>query len=110
MNQLFSDALDALLLHQALANPSKSAELRDFVQDVFRSESQPLFREQIQMQHARILQLSEEIQRLQTAQLHAHAEHAAHTQTLHADHTAQIQALHAAYTQKLVDAHYALHR
>jgi hypothetical protein len=99
MNQLLSDALDALLLHQALANPSKSAELRDFVQDVFRSESQPLFREHIQMQHARILQLSEEIQRLQTAQLHAHAEHAA-----------QIQALHAAYTQKLVDAHHALHR
>lgn len=97
MMSLVSDMLDDLLLYQALANPKKSTELRDFIQDVFHSETQPLFQEHneaIQMQHGRILELTEEVQRLQAMQL-----------KMHADHAAEVQALHASYTGKLVDEH-----
>jgi len=119
MMSLVSDMLDDFLLYQALANPKKSTELRDFIQDVFHSEAQPLFREHneaIQMQHSRILELTEEVQRLQATQLKMHAGHAAEVQALHAGHAAEVQALHAShaaevqvlhasYTGKLVDEH-----
>jgi len=95
MMGMVSDMLDDFLLHQALANPKKSTELRDFVQDVFHSEAQPLFREHndaIQMRQNRIVELTEEVRRLQTTQLR-----------MHADHAAEVQALHASYTNKLVE-------
>jgi hypothetical protein len=95
MMGVVSDMLDDLLLYQALENPKKSAELHDFIQDVFHSEAQQLFREHneaIQMQQNRILQLTKEVQRLQTMQ-----------SRMHADHASEVQALHKSYTNKLLE-------
>ena len=95
MMSVMSDMLDDHLLYQALSNPKKSTELRDFIQDVFHSEAQQLFKkhnEVIQIQQNRILQLTDEVQRLQTMQLR-----------MHADHASEVKALHASYTNKLLE-------
>jgi len=101
---LFNFFFDDFALNQALADPRKSTELREFVQDVCHSETTALLHEHngvIQMQREQIAQQGEEIGRLRREQMETIAKHAADIIALHAGHASEIQALHRDCTEKL---------
>ena len=85
---LFNFFFDDFALNQALADPRKSTELREFVQDVFHSETTALLHEHngvIQMQREQIAQQGDEIRRLRQ-------EHATEISALNAAHAADMAA------------------
>ena len=73
--------------YQALVDPTKSTELREFVQEVVHSEI--------------ALRNEEIIRRLRQEQMETIARHAAEITALHAAHASEIQALHRECTEKL---------
>ena len=103
VNNLFDD----FVIHQALANPRKSQELKEFVHDIFHSETSALMREHndiIQTQRDQILSLNSEIDKIQHERMDNINTHAAEIKGLHSVHAAETQALHREYTDKLRDA------
>ena len=78
---------DGIAWYQALADPRKSTELREFVQEVVHSEI--------------ALRNEEIIRRLRQEQMETIARHAAEITALHAVHASEIQALHRECTEKL---------
>jgi len=84
---------DGIAWYQALADPRKSTELREFVQEVVHSETAPL------LQSAQ--QDKEVIRCLRQEQMETIARHAAEITALHAVHASEIQALHRECTEKL---------
>jgi len=86
---------------QALADPRKSTELREFMQEVYHSETTALLHEHngvIRMQREHIAQLDEDIGRLHREKMEMVAKHASEIATLNttlrAAYDLEIQALH----------------
>ena len=102
-------------INQALANPRKSQELTEFVQDIVHNETSLLMREHndiIQTQRDLITSQNTEMERLQRERMdriNSHAAevhglliaHAAEVQSLCGTHAAEVQDLHREYTDKL---------
>jgi hypothetical protein len=98
---------DNFAIRQALADPKKSQELTEFVQDIVHSETSLLMREHndvIQMQRNEMTTLHSEIDRLQRVRMDSIHAHAAEVLRLHGAHAAEVQSLHSDYTLRLRDA------
>jgi len=112
---ILNSYINDFAINQALANPRKSQELTEFVQEIVHNETSSLMREHndiIQTQHDRITSQNTEIERLQrermdrinahAAEVHGlHVTHAAEVQGLCGTHAAEVQDLHREYTDKL---------
>jgi hypothetical protein len=84
-------------MHQALANPKKSKELREFVQGIVHDETASLIREHnkiIQTQREQIALLDSQVDLFQRERMERINTHAAEITSLHLAHAAAIQALH----------------
>jgi hypothetical protein len=111
-----------IALEQALADPRKSPELREFMVEVYHSETTALLQEHngvIQMQREQIVQRDEDIGRLHKEKMEMVARHASEIAALHkgrmetidrhaseitalhAEHALEVRALHRECTEKL---------
>ena len=107
INTYINNLSDNIAIHQALANPRKSQELTEFVQELIHHETSSLMREHndiIQTQHNRITFQDTEIQRLQCERVNTINSHATEIQSLHCSHAAEIQGLHREYCEKIKNA------
>ena len=107
LNTYTNHLIDKFALHQALADPKKSQELIEFVQDIVHNNNETsslLMREHndvIQMQRNDITALHSEIEKLQRERMENINAHAAEVQRLHGIHAAEVQdLLHATCTEK----------
>ena len=117
LNTYTNHLIDKFALHQALADPKKSQELIEFVQDIVHNNNETssslLMREHndvIQMQRNDITALHSEIEKLQRERMENINAHAAEVQRLHGIHAAEVQRLrgiHAAEVQRLHGIHAA---
>ena len=95
-----NDFVDSIALHQALADPRKSQELREFTKDIVHAETGALMREHndvIRMQQESIAWLGAELRRAQAERMDAINAHAKEVLDMHKQHAADIQALHSEY-------------
>ena len=96
LNTYITHTTDDFTIYQALADPKKSQELTEFVQDIVHNETSLLMREHndvIQMQRNDIAYLRSEIDKL-------HRERMDNINS----HAAEVQSLHVKYTEKLKHA------
>jgi hypothetical protein len=100
----YFDMLTNFAINQALANPRKSQELAEFVQEIVHNEISSLMREHnniTKTQHDQITSLNTAIEKLQRERMERINSHAAEIHGLHVTHAAEIQCLHRMYTEKL---------
>ena len=108
LNTYTNHLIDKFALHQALADPKKSQELTEFVQDIVHNETSLLMREHndvIQMQRNDITALHSEIEKLQRERMENINAHAAEVQRLHGIHAAEVQRLHGIHAAEVQDLH-----
>ncbi len=86
-----SDLLDSFALHQALANPTQSQALTDFVQNIVRKETLALTNKVLQTKRDEIAALRAEIRRLQCERMECINAHAAEVQALHGEYTLKLR-------------------
>jgi hypothetical protein len=108
INTHLNNLSDNFAIHQALANPRKSQELTEFVQDLIHHETSSLMREHndiIQTQHNRITFQDTQIERLQCERVNAINSHATEIQSIHGAHTAEIKSLHCSHAAEIQGLH-----
>jgi hypothetical protein len=93
-----------LAMYQALADPRKSVELREFVQGIVHDETVSLIRERnevIQMQDERIAVLRAEVDRLVCERLESAVQQCAEVQAIYQQHCAEMKELHEQHSAEI---------